>query len=643
MSKYEVVERLWESAGFNITILQVPPDKIDDKLAILSDGSGLLTSFMYNRFLFNTCIVDPSKVWPFMGSLSENTDLVVSAVMDLKSLIIEANPLLDPRILIINDENIIRLPNQGDTTSTARLLINNPRWDDTNVESDDEEDIDNFFSNAEPPRLPLNVNPSIPWAEKLELKEWSTTGLVVLVLKCSVDDIPEVFKDKYSFANDDGGYEAYRLFIVAKTVADFAAMFQHLDEMGITKKNSPKELVRQLYELVIEENPFLAWESVDLDKVKRAVIAKYGKQQKPHLNKFSKDSVKGDKNTETKKQARLSKDFYREFSDVSEEEVNTLAERIKQEVIGQDPVIEEIVDSIKLAKCGFKEEGTPIATFLLTGESGVGKTHCAKMLAKYLTGDEHNLVRVDCSEYSHSHEISKLIGSPNGYIGSSDTTKFFEMMTKSPFSVVLFDELEKSHSKLHDLLLQAIDEGHLTNGKSETVSFGQAIFLFTSNIGVQEVKSVGSRIGIGDGAVVTRDKRAAAITEAVKDKFKPEFIGRLDGVLTFDVLNKDSCMRIVDLQFNRVNELLAKKDIRIEYDEAVKEYIYSRGFKKGYGARPLKRVVRKEVFLPVSKLLLEQKLSSKVVVKVGISEDKLTFSVEGKKSKKKKKEAAKIE
>lgn len=633
MSKYTVVEKVWDSAGFNVTILSIPVEKINDKLAILSDGSGTLSSMAYHGFLLNTCIIDPSKIWAFLKRLEDDQDGMVKAMEELHKLILEVNPLLDARLLVISSENVIRIPEKTDIPGEVRLLVNNTGWDKPEISNDiDIDDMNKFFDDLEPPKLPFDPNPDIPWSEKLEAKEWTELEMVVLVARYSANDIPNIFKDKYSFGKDQD--EAYRLFIVSRTIADFSALLKYLDESGMTEKHSASKLVQDLYNFAVEQNPFLDWDTIDLEKVKKAVIAKHGKAQKPHLNKFSKDSVK---KADAKKDAIPSEEYYREFDDVTEDELSTLGDRIKHELVGQDHVVNELVDAIKLAKCGFKEEHAPIASFLLTGESGVGKTHCAKMLAKHLTGDEHNLVRVDCSEYSHSHEISKLIGSPPGYVNSTDTSKFFDMLTKSQFRVILFDELEKSHPKLSDLLLQAIDEGHLTNGKSETIHFGQSIFLFTSNIGVKEVRSISGRVGIGDVATVTLDKRKKAIDGAIKNKFKPEFIGRLDGILTFDTLKKESCVKIIDLQFERINKLLEEKEITIEYGPDVIEYLYGLGFQAGYGARPLKRVIRKEVFLPISKGLLEQKLSSKAKVVISVVDGKLSFSMVGKKIGKKSK------
>jgi len=241
-------------------------------------------------------------------------------------------------------------------------------------------------------------------------------------------------------------------------------------------------------------------------------------------------------------------------------------------------------------------------------------------------------VRIDCSEYSQKHEVSKLIGAPSGYVGYEEGGYLTNALMKRPFTVVLFDEIEKAHQSLHNILLQVMDEGRLTSNKGETVSFGETLLVLTSNVGVKEVESIGSRIGLGDVSVMTKDKQEKAIQEALKGTFKPEFLNRLDGIVTFNSLTKEHGERIIDIAFRRLNEWLKDKDIHVDYTSDATAHIYDVGFRPGFGARPLKRAMRKEVMLPISKLMLKDKIKKSHTIKVDFKDGKLTFSATKKKA-----------
>jgi ATP-dependent Clp protease ATP-binding subunit ClpC len=616
MSKFQVIEKLWHSAKFTVNIVRLPDDVVDDKLAILSDGTGTLSFFKYEQFLLNNCVVDVEKVLKFLESLQESSEKMLESVVELKDLIVEVNPLLNPELLIINNENIIKIPEQDDKPEEVRRLVDNPDWDKPGFTGPTDDDIESFIRSLPPPIIPAYGN-GTGGPGTVKSHKWEELDMLLVVVGYEVDDIPEIFSDTTVFE----GEEDYKKYIVTKCIYDFQSLFILLDRMGYAEEHGAENLTQQLYDISVTYNPFLAWEEIDLDKVKKAVDSRM-KHKKPVRNKFKKTKEGEEEDQEN---------AVKEFDELTEEEVLTLPNRMKKFVVGQDEVIDVVCESVWLAKCGLKEPDVPIGVYMFTGETGCGKTHCSKMLAQELYGDEYNIVRVDCSEYSQKHEISKLIGSPSGYVGYEDGGYLTNALLKNSSTVVLFDEIEKAHSRLYDLLLQIMDEGRLTSNKGETVSFGSSVIVMTSNIGVKEVKNVKDRIGFGDVSILTKDKHSKAVKEAINKKFKPEFINRVDGILTFNTLAKESCLKIIDLAFAQINMWFSSKNNYVKYDDNVREHIYKVGFSPGFGARPLKRALKKHVLLPLSKTLLNKSLSENVFIDLSIKNDEIKFDIkEGK-------------
>ncbi|MCK5019039.1 MAG: ATP-dependent Clp protease ATP-binding subunit, partial [Candidatus Peribacteraceae bacterium] len=530
MSKIEVVEKTWPAAKFTINIVQLPVEVISDKLAILSDGSGTLSFSRYDTFLLNNCIIDVEKIIKFLDGMQNEPESMIDAAMELRQLILDVNPLLDPELLVINNENIIRIAEQTDTLDKVRRLVDNSEWDTPEFDGPSEEDIENFITSMPPPSIPFGKGNGVGNPDQMVPHLWDETDLLLVLVEYDVNDIPEIFKDHTTFEDE----EVYKQFVVTRCIHDFQNLFILLDRMGYTKKFGAEKLTDMLYDISIQHNTFLAWEDIDLEKVKRVVKRKYGNRT-PQRNKFKK------KNPDDPKEEG---ELFGEFADVPEEDILTLGTRVMDWVIGQDEIIEEVRETIELAKCGLKDPDTPIGTFIFTGGTGTGKTYSSRMFAQELCGDEHAITRIDCSEYSQKHEISKLIGAPSGYVGFEEGGCLTNALMKRPFTVVLFDEIEKAHSSLHNILLQIMDEGRLTSNKGETVSFGEALIILTSNVGVKEVENIGSRIGVGNVATMTKSKQEKAIQEALKNQFKPEFLNRLDGIVTFNSLTKEHGIKI---------------------------------------------------------------------------------------------------
>lgn len=259
-------------------------------------------------------------------------------------------------------------------------------------------------------------------------------------------------------------------------------------------------------------------------------------------------------------------------------------------------------------------------------------TSTCKVLANELIKDRNNLVTIDCSEYSADHEYSKLIGAPQGYIGYEQGGHLTNAITENPFSVVVFDEIEKASHKVHELMLQILEEGRLTDGKGQKVSFKDTVIIMTSNIGVTEVEEVKKAIGFGDAAKITEDKKNRAIDKAIKKKFKPEFINRIDSIVYFNSLTKRDYLRIIDIELYRLNENLKTndtefKELTLEFDNKVKAYIYKHGIDEDYGARPLKRCIEKHVSTPLANRLLKGDINMKATVLVTVRQGKIDFNI----------------
>ncbi|MDA1260506.1 MAG: AAA family ATPase [Planctomycetota bacterium] len=300
-------------------------------------------------------------------------------------------------------------------------------------------------------------------------------------------------------------------------------------------------------------------------------------------------------------------------SSAASEEARTeaLAERARglqnsllSEIIGQDDAIEAITRSVRKAAAGLSDPERPIGTFLLVGRTGTGKTELAKALQRHLFPG-NPLVRIDCSEFALPHETAKLIGAPPGYVGHNEGGQLTEAMLKDPSAIVLFDEVEKGHEKLHNMLLQILDEGRLTDSKGNTVSFRHALVLLTSNVGTMDYEAAQSRVGFGRDATLAAEDFDAITQEALKRSFKPELLNRLDGVLGFRALLPAHCVRIAELQLTRLAERMKRAGVELRWTPRLKQALAAQGYSEDYGARELRRTLARMVEEPLSLAVLE--------------------------------------
>ncbi len=306
--------------------------------------------------------------------------------------------------------------------------------------------------------------------------------------------------------------------------------------------------------------------------------------------------------------------------------ISTLENKLKAKVVGQDDAIEKIVHALKRAYTGIKSPDRPVGSFLFAGQTGVGKTELAKNLSLLLHGDIKKMVRIDCSEFALPHEYSKLIGAPPGYVGYDDGGVLSEPLLKNPECVVLFDEIEKAHSKVHNLLLQIMDEGFATDNKGKKISFNKSIIIMTSNVGAGEIAQVEGAIGFGDRkAEVDHTFKAKQTTMALENLFAPEFINRIDDLIVFRALDHEDNVRIVDMLLGQVEKRMGAIGKQLTFPRGIKQYLAKKIDNSRYGARPLKRIVSKYIETPLSDCLLNCKFKEADTIKISLKRGKIAF------------------
>jgi len=293
-----------------------------------------------------------------------------------------------------------------------------------------------------------------------------------------------------------------------------------------------------------------------------------------------------------------------------------MEERLRQRVVGQEEAVRAVSNAVRRARSGLQDPNRPIGSFLFAGPTGVGKTELARALAEFLFDDEQALIRLDMSEYMEKHSVARLIGAPPGYVGYDEGGQLTEAVRRRPYSVILFDEIEKAHRDVFNVLLQILDDGRLTDGQGRTVDFRNAVVILTSNLGSQHVAG-------GD-----HDEEKRRVNEAIRAELRPELLNRIDEVVVFHSLGREELARIVDIQLARLSKLLADKQLRLELTDRAKEAVGRAGYDPVYGARPLKRALQRMVLDPLAIKVLQGDFApgDTIKVDVGASDDVLTFT-----------------
>ena len=286
-----------------------------------------------------------------------------------------------------------------------------------------------------------------------------------------------------------------------------------------------------------------------------------------------------------------------------------LDKELMGKVIGQDEAVKKIAKAIKRNRLGIKDPNRPIGSFVFLGSTGVGKTHLAKQLAKEMFGSENSLIRVDMSEYQEKHTVSKLVGAPPGYVGYEEGGLLTEKVKNKPYSVILFDEVEKAHKDVFTVLLQILDDGHVTDSLGRKINFKNTLIILTSNLGVKKLQDFGTGIGFGTSTYGDEEAKKQVLMKEMKNFFSPEFINRIDDTIVFNSLSKEDIKKITEIELKKLIGRLEEMNYKVSYDETLVEYLSKVGFDELYGARPLKRAIQDKI----EDLLSEEVLTGKML------------------------------
>ena len=297
-----------------------------------------------------------------------------------------------------------------------------------------------------------------------------------------------------------------------------------------------------------------------------------------------------------------------------------LEEELTKRVVGQNEAIEAISDAVRRSRSGLQDEKKPIGSFMFLGTTGVGKTELAKALSSFLFNDDNAMTRIDMSEYQEKHTVSRLLGAPPGYVGYEESGQLTEAVRRRPYSVILLDEIEKAHPDVFNILLQLLDDGRLTDNKGRTVNFNNTIIIMTSNIGSTHISNFNNNVDNFD-----KEKIHSLILSELKSSFRPEFLNRIDETIIFNALSKEVITKIVEFQINELNNNLIQKEIKLDISPYAVEYLSTKGFDPQYGARPIKRLVQKEILNQLSKELLKGNIQKGDVILIDSFNDEIVL------------------
>jgi len=301
-----------------------------------------------------------------------------------------------------------------------------------------------------------------------------------------------------------------------------------------------------------------------------------------------------------------------------------MEEELHKRIVNQEKAVVAVSEAIRRARAGLKDPKRPIGSFMFLGPTGVGKTELARALAAFLFDDENALVRVDMSEYMEKHTVSRLIGAPPGYVGYDEGGQLTELVRRRPFRVILFDEIEKAHPDVFNILLQILEDGRLTDGHGRMVDFKNVVVIMTSNLGTQEIQK--QSIGFRQEKELDQEKLRQTIKNALKQAFRPELINRIDEIIIFDSLNQQQLRQVIDLLIEEVKKRLSEHKMAVELTDAAKAWLLKEGYDPAYGARPLRRAIQRYVENPISKGILDGEYVEGNTIQVDAKAEGLTFA-----------------
>ncbi len=306
-----------------------------------------------------------------------------------------------------------------------------------------------------------------------------------------------------------------------------------------------------------------------------------------------------------------------------------MRDALKGKVIGQDEAVDKVVKAIQRNRIGLKDPNRPIGTFIFLGPTGVGKTQLAKILAEYMFDSKDALIRIDMSEYMEKYSVSRLIGATPGYIGYEEGGQLTEKVRRKPYSIVLLDEIEKAHPDVYNIFLQVFDDGRLTDGGGRTIDFKNTIIIMTSNIGARDIQNYGHGLGFGGGSDNPDETNKAIVDKALKKTFSPEFLNRIDDIITFNSLKREDIHSIIDIELDGLFKRIAERNIKLTLTDKAKNFLTDKGYDPKFGARPLKRAIQKYLEDELAELLLETETKDGCEIVADVSEDgeKLSFLI----------------
>lgn len=427
---------------------------------------------------------------------------------------------------------------------------------------------------------------------------------------------------------------------IDKEIADFK---EKTSELELKWKNE-KETVNSIKKIKSElESARLEAESAEVRAdLSRAAEIRYGKI--PALERDLEQKEKRLKKLQSSRQILREEITEEDIADVVSqwtgipmdrmleaevEKLSRMEEHLKKRIVGQGEAVQKIADTIKRSRAGIADPNRPIGSFIFLGPTGVGKTELTKALAEFMFDNEDALIRVDMSEFMEKHAISKLVGSPPGYVGHEEGGGLTEKIRHRPYSVVLFDEIEKAHPEVFNILLQVLDSGHLTDAKGRKVNFKNTVIILTSNIGAQHIQQM-QKLGFGG---IDEDEKGeyeavkAKVLESLKSHFRPEFLNRLDDIVIFDILSKEATIKIVRQQVEIVQKRLENKEIKLTVNDAALKYLAEEGHNPQYGARPLKRLIQNKILTPIASLMVSKGVMKGGAISVGMKDGQFSFNV----------------
>jgi ATP-dependent Clp protease ATP-binding subunit ClpC len=447
--------------------------------------------------------------------------------------------------------------------------------------------------------------------------EPSTVMETIQILKNVRDKYESYHKVSYSDEVIESCVKLADRYITDREFPDKA--FDILDEVGARMQTELK---------VPESIEVLKKAANEIKNQKLEVVKKQNYEQaaqlrdkeKKLLDKLDTEKKKFEQDMEKNKQLISLEDVYDVVSNMTKIPVNKMSvddtkallnldKEIMGKVIGQDEAVVKIAKSIKRNRLGIKDPNRPIGSFVFLGSTGVGKTHLAKQLAKEMFGSEDSLIRVDMSEYQEKHTVSKLVGAPPGYVGYEEGGMLTEKVKNKPYSVILFDEVEKAHKDVFTILLQILDDGHVTDSLGRKINFKNTLIILTSNLGVKKLQDFGTGIGFSNNTYSNEEAKKQILIKEMKNFFSPEFINRIDDTIIFNSLSQENIKKITEIELGKLTARLADMKYKITYDETLVDYLAKVGFDELYGARPLKRAIQDKV----EDLLSEEVLTGRMV------------------------------